>query len=340
VEKPILTLAALFSIDCANPSVGLDLTVAALASGFSFDWSGPGAFSSQLQIPSANTSGTYTVTVTSTENGCSAETSTEVDQSSGITSVGFSVSSPDCTSPNATGTLMIGNVQGGIAPFQYSIDGVQFSSDKTFGNLASGGYQLTVRDAAGCLRRDSFTVKSVDVFELDLGIDLDLNLGDSVQLSGQVIGTAASWLWTPAATLSCTDCPNPIAKPAINTLYIATIINPDGCTAADSLWVRLKVSGDIVYTPNAFGPGFASPNDYFMLFTGPIVQEIKSFQVFDRWGDAMFSREKPTLNVSTEGWNGKYKDKVMLPGVYFYAAELILLDGSTYVAKGSVTLIR
>jgi gliding motility-associated-like protein len=44
-------------------------------------------------------------------------------------------------------------------------------------------------------------------------------VGQSTQLTAE---GRASYSWTPATGLSCTDCPNPIASPAVNTTYTVT----------------------------------------------------------------------------------------------------------------------
>lgn len=52
--------------------------------------------------------------------------------------------SASCNSSNgaliAVGTL-------GIAPYQFSIDGVTFQSSTMFSNLAAGAYTITIKDA-------------------------------------------------------------------------------------------------------------------------------------------------------------------------------------------------
>ena len=42
------------------------------------------------------------------------------------------------------------SAQGGTVPYQYSIDGTNFSSQNNFSNLSAGNYILTVTDNNGC----------------------------------------------------------------------------------------------------------------------------------------------------------------------------------------------
>ncbi len=66
------------------------------------------------------------------------------------------------------GIIEIQNVTGGAAPYEYSIDGVNFVADsgtlleESFSNLTDGTYTVTVRDANGCTFADSITIAPLD----------------------------------------------------------------------------------------------------------------------------------------------------------------------------------
>ncbi len=45
--------------------------------------------------------------------------------------------------------------------------------------------------------------------------------------------------WSPAAGLSCTDCPNPVAKPDQTTTYTVTATDSYGCTVTDSVTIEV-----------------------------------------------------------------------------------------------------
>jgi PKD repeat protein len=51
---------------------------------------------------------------------------------------------------------------------------------------------------------------------------------------------AVQYSWSPAAGLSCTDCPNPKASPQINTTYLLQGKNIYGCFASDSVLIRVQ----------------------------------------------------------------------------------------------------
>jgi gliding motility-associated-like protein len=52
------------------------------------------------------------------------------------------------TCGNSNGSVIV-SVTNGVAPYQYSVDGVNFQAGSTFNNLAAGGYMVTVKDANG-----------------------------------------------------------------------------------------------------------------------------------------------------------------------------------------------
>jgi hypothetical protein len=94
--------------------------------------------------------GNYTVSVT-TVAGCNA-TSNAVSALQVVTTI---TGTTACVGGNGTVT---GAASGGTAPYQYSLDGVNYQSTATF-SVPMGTYQITAKDANGCMgQSSSFTV--------------------------------------------------------------------------------------------------------------------------------------------------------------------------------------
>ncbi len=56
----------------------------------------------------------------------------------------------DATCGNTNGSVVLGAVTGGVAPYQYNFNGAGLSTNLTYNNLAAGRYTLVVQDANGC----------------------------------------------------------------------------------------------------------------------------------------------------------------------------------------------
>ncbi|MBQ7984858.1 MAG: gliding motility-associated C-terminal domain-containing protein [Bacteroidales bacterium] len=101
-----------------------------------------------------------------------------------------------------------------------------------------------------------------------------------------------------------------------------------------------------VWVPNAFSPDNDGDNDRFFFMTQNDLQDVV-FNIFNRWGEKVYSYEKKLYGhsedggVETLGWDGTYKDKDVPVGTYVWRLSYKRV-GSTkiYDRKGSLTLIR
>lgn len=95
-----------------------------------------------------------------------------------------------------------------------------------------------------------FTTFSITNMSILHTPDTALCIGSSFQLASGTNSTSYpfTYAWTPAATLSCSNCDSPIANPTVTTKYYVTITDKDGCTATDSVIVRVdeRVFAEIV----------------------------------------------------------------------------------------------
>ena len=283
--------------------------------------------------------GTYTVTVTDL-TGCTASAVHPLVVSAPEAVV--EAVDPLCRG-DRNGIIAVSDVGGGIAPYYFSLNGALFQQEGFFANLASGVYLLSILDAPGCETEQTVYLEEPPAFAVSAGDDLFLDLGDSVQLQLWSTLPLAGVEWSPGLYLSCDDCPAPVVFPFETTVYNILATSANGCQAH----ARLRVFTDKkrnLYAPTAFSPNGDGINDFFVLYPGPGVADIRRLEVFDRWGGEVYSmsRSGPLAAPGSpwRGWDGRHRGLPAAPGVYVWLAEVAFLDGAVEVLKGEVSLVR
>ncbi len=283
--------------------------------------------------------GAYTLLVTNADNGCSSSTSLSVNATPDP-SFDPALIQPDCH--HQTGSLSFGAVTGGQAPFLFSTDGGQsFDDQSTFSALPPDTYALVVSDGNGCTAATSATIDTPFLPTLELTDVQKMEQGDSVlltPLTNIASSQIASWTWSPAEGLSCTDCEQPWAMPLQSHYYNVTVVDINGCQAEDRLLIQVQRNRHI-YPPTAFTPNEDGENDRFTLYTKG-VREIRRLAIFDRWGEEVFLRKNFQPNDETLGWDGSLRGSPLNPAVFVWVAEVEYLDGEVEVIYGDVTIVR
>lgn len=103
-------------------------------------------------------------------------------------------------------------------------------------------YTVRVSINASCETVTTVTVSVLPAPQPVLSLDTTICPNTLVQLSASG-GTLYNW--TPAQTLSCRDCPEPVASPLETTIYYVAVTNDEGCTVVDSVHVTVKRPADI-----------------------------------------------------------------------------------------------
>jgi gliding motility-associated-like protein len=291
------------------------------------------------QTSTVDEPGTYALTVTNPQNGCTATDNVTVGA---IPPPIFApaLTQPDCHDKN--GAVDFGAVTGGQEPFVYSSDGGQtFGAQSLADNLPPDVYTLVVQDALGCTATQNVTINQPFTPTVSIPAVTTLLVGDSVLLQPVTNispSDIASWSWTPPDGLSCDDCATPWARPFRSANYNVVVVDENGCQATAQVQVRVNRQRDL-YAPNVFSPNDDGENDRFMLYARG-VKEIQSLQVFDRWGNALFLGEHLQPGDEQAGWDGTYRGDPMTPAVFVWWARVEFVDGEVEVVKGDVTLVR
>ncbi|MBK8500106.1 MAG: gliding motility-associated C-terminal domain-containing protein [Flavobacteriales bacterium] len=107
-----------------------------------------------------------------------------------------------------------------------------------------------------------------------------------------------------------------------------------GCV--DTLCQTVEIVVPAIWTPNAFSPDGDGVNDKYIPRLFDIVPKEHVFQVFNRWGELIFSTTDPT-----EGWDGTYGGTMAAQGVYVWRMETLPMYAADKLELfGTVTLIK
>ncbi|MBR9922614.1 MAG: T9SS type B sorting domain-containing protein [Bacteroidetes bacterium] len=279
--------------------------------------------------------GLYTVTITDF-NGCQeVYTYQFIDPPPLVLAASFY--DPDCDGFD-TGSILVDTAYGGVGQLLFDIGQGGPKDVEEFENLFGGEYTLTLTDANGCTVDTTAILNPPQIPLITHNSPIDINLGETADLEIFVNLIPDSIAWE-GLDLTCYDCLNPSVVPIEDTFYPVTVWSEQDCEDSDTLLVRVNVIRN-VYIPNIFSPNNDGINDIFYPFAGPEVLEIKQLQIFDRWGDHVFSAQNFQPNDPTQGWDGTHRNKKCSAGIFAYYAEVVFVDGITAVYKGDITLIR
>jgi hypothetical protein len=248
-------------------------------------------------IASPPTTTRYTVTVTG-ENGCHA-----------VDTVTVTVTGTIIADAGEGGRLCPGDslqlhASDGIAWRWSPVEGLScsdcrspFTSPET-----TTTYTVLVTTAGACTGSDSVTVVVNAPPPVDAGADRTICQGEEVQLAAS---PALGYRWSPATSLSCTDCQNPVARPDTTTTYYLTVTGMEGCVSTDSINVLVRnVPVVRAHIGNHSGPSGATVDIPVILDTpvpGGAVDTV--IIAFDYKPDDVRSRGIDIAGTLLDGWS-------------------------------------
>lgn len=201
-------------------------------------------------------------------------------------------------------------------------------------------YTVVAKDDAGCFT-DTASV-NVTVWSyptVEAGDAQTLSVGHALKLSPVYSADVNTYRWSHPQSLSCSNCAFPEAKPKSETTYRIEVANNGGCRASDEVTVRVICNNGNLFIPNTFSPNQDGRNDRFFP-RGTGIDRVKSFKIYNRWGEMVYSNENFQANDPSLGWDGRFKGQVLPSDVFVYSCEVVCTNNELLTFKGDVTLLR
>lgn len=227
------------------------------------------------------------------------------------------ITSTDATCDLKNGEISINNTLGGLVPYTYSIDGINFTNILTYNNFLPGNYTITVQDGNGCKYSEDIFINNnpPPIANFNFSPAVIKNEKEDVKLTDESSGSIISYEWyIPDGS------PNSGSTQNFNTkflnfaegFYPITLIvtNEYGCYDTVTKYIERRID-PIIYVPNTFTPdGDKHNNSWQYALTG---LDLNSFnmKVFNRWGEIVWETYDQKAS-----WDGVYKGKIVQSGTY------------------------
>ena len=200
-------------------------------------------------------------------------------------------------------------------------------------------YKVVGSDSAGCFA-DTLMAEVIVLVApaVSAGPDLTVQAETPVTIAAVGSSDVVAWDWVPATFLSCADCGQPVCVPRQTQQYIVTVTAADGCTAGDTVVVKLSCDAAKLRIPDAFTPNGDGHNDRWTILGG--ISEVDHLVIFDRWGARVFGEDHFFPADPGSGWDGMVGGRPAPAGVYAYFVEMHCPTGGEFSRKGTVVLVR
>jgi gliding motility-associated-like protein len=202
--------------------------------------------------------------------------------------------------------------------------------------VTNTAYVFSAYDSRGCPKPGMDTVSVIVLPKIVpyAGNDTSVIVGQPLQM--QATG-GENYAWFPSQYLSDYSIANPVAtfsSPAGDFIYKVEVSNSAGCIDSAFIHVKAFATEPVVFVPTAFTPNNDGKNDVLR----PIavgMRRIDFFQVYNRWGQLLYS-----TRIGGQGWDGRVNGELQANNVYVWVVKALDYKGTSYLRKGTFTLIR
>jgi len=205
----------------------------------------------------------------------------------------------------------------------------------------AGTYQTTIANAVGC---DSVITIILEIDDIDAALDLGddklINIGASVDIIPEYVsGALNGFEWYDENGNIIGDSQELLSYSPLEDTYLELFaFNENGCEVRERIDIDVELIVDI-YIPNVITVKEEGVNHHFTPGANESVVGIQELYIYDRWGELMFTDDHDGNLNSYLGWDGVFKNKTVLGGVYTYMIIFEIIDGSTVKKAGSFTVL-
>ena len=223
------------------------------------------------------TAGTYSIYAKDVNNEVGIITGVTVTQPT-IISFSISGTNPTC-SGDSDGSLTISSVSGGVAPYTYSINGVNYQTGTTFSNLSSGTYTGYTKDSSGCVRTNTTGLSKAQVAATVSQVNVDCygNSTGSITVSNGSGGNGGTYQ-AKIGSGSYQNLPATFGSLSA-TSYTITVKDGGTCTRTYPVTITQPASplvalGNTNFPPTCYGGSDGSVSFYGSGGTSPYTYSI------------------------------------------------------------------
>ncbi len=118
-------------------------------------------------------------------------------------------------------------------------------------------------------------------------------------------------------------------------------ISSKRCEATDRVEVLIEGKGDLII-PNVFTPNQDDKNDFFTVFPNEVngIDIVNELTIYNRSGKIIFRNNSFDPGIPELGWNGTVNGSLAPSGIYYYAADVLFINGESSVYTGFVHLLH
>jgi gliding motility-associated-like protein len=296
-----------------------------------YKWS-TGSSTQQIEIQDT---GIYSLTITD-ENQCENNLKVHVKQAPQL-KYEINSNQPICSGQD-NGTIEIKNKLSSPGIVKYELN-TQLQLNGMYRGLYAGMYYLKLTDENGCEYTDTVKLRDPAIWSVNLPTNIQLEKGESRQIQIKVDSIKIkAIIFDPDQGIKKLNDSVYLITGDQNISYQIKVIDENGCEKEYQLQIEV-IDNTQVYMPNSFSPNGDGINEWYFPKSRESKQLIR-FEIYDRWGNRVYSQSNMTTNDETTGWNGRINNQPAAVGVYVCYLEWQQADGSIVKKTVDVTLVR